>query len=133
MGAVERLNADFGLNIPLHRKPTQAETQAAQRRQEVAEAHKLFEAWRSDFIGRLNAAYRVGHLALQGIETVEDLDKLTPAQVEAIRWQPAFEYWADLLSYGSMDEQMTIFRERQVIQSRAERILNRTPTKSGAA
>ena len=32
MAAVERLNADFALSLPLHRKPTQAETQAARRR-----------------------------------------------------------------------------------------------------
>lgn len=129
MGTVERLNADFCLNLPLHRKPTPAETQAARRRQEVAEARKLFEAWRSDFISQLNAAYRVGHLALKEIETMEDLDKLSPAQVEAIQWQPAFEHWSDILSYGDIDEQMTIFRERRVIQSRTERILNRMQPK----
>ena len=32
LAAVERLNADFALSLPLHRKPTQAETQAARRR-----------------------------------------------------------------------------------------------------
>ena len=46
MAAVERLNADFALSLPLHRKPTPAETEAARRRKEVAEAHKRFEEWR---------------------------------------------------------------------------------------
>ena len=46
MGAVERLNEDFSLALPLHRKPTQAETEAARRRQEVAGAHRAFETWR---------------------------------------------------------------------------------------
>ena len=61
MAAVERLNVDFALSLPLHRKPTQAEARAARRRLEVAEAHRAFEEWRSDFINRLNAAFREGH------------------------------------------------------------------------
>ena len=65
MGAVERLNADFALALPLHRKPTQAEAQAARRRLEVARAHKEFEEWRKAFISKLCAAYRVAHIALR--------------------------------------------------------------------
>ena len=112
MGAVERLNADFGLALPLHRKPTQAEAKAARRRLEVAEAHRAFEEWRSDFINRLNAVFREGHLILKDCP---DLDKLTERETAAIKWKACFEYWADTLSYGTPAEQAQVYREREVI------------------
>lgn len=133
MATVERMNADFGLNLPLHRKATKEEEQAARRRQEIAEAHRAFEAWRTDFISQLNAAFRTAYIALQEIETVEDMDKLAPAETMAIQWQPAFEYWADTLSDGEPKAQMEIFRDRTVIQSRIDQILSHSPMKSGAA
>ena len=84
MAAVERLNADFALSLPLHRKPTQAETQAARRRMEIARAHKEFEEWRKAFISKLCEAYRVAHIALRDMT---DWDKLTEREALAIRWQ----------------------------------------------
>ncbi len=133
LAAVEKLNADFALALPLHRKPTPAETQAARRRAEVAAAHKQFEEWRKDFISKLCAAYRVAHIILKRIDTLEDIDRLSEREAMAIRWQPCFEYWADVLSYGTAQEQMKIFRERQVIQSRIDQTLKNTPGKSSAA
>lgn len=124
MAAVERLIADFGLALPLRRQPTPAEAQAARRRQETAEAHRAFEAWRADFINQLNAAYRVAHLALLEIETPEDMDKLTPAQAEAIQKQPCTEYLSDLLSDGTPKEQAQIYKERGRIAHWIEKVLN---------
>lgn len=129
MAAVERLNADFSLALPLHRQPTPAEAQAARRRMEIARAHKEFEEWRKAFISRLCASYRVAHIALRDIT---DWEKLTEREALAIRWQPCFEYWADTLANGTPEEQMEIFRERQVIQLRIDQILTSTPMKSGA-
>ena len=122
MGAVERLNADFGLALPLHRKPTQAEAKAARRRLEVAEAHRAFEAWRSDFINRLNAAFREGHLLLlhDGLDT----DHLTERQAIAIRMHETFEHWSDALSYGTPEEQAQIYRERGAIAKWIEKVLS---------
>lgn len=122
MGAVERLNADFGLALPLHRKPTQAEAKAARRRLEVAEAHRAFEAWRSDFINRLNAAFREGHLLLlhDGLDT----DHLTEGQAIAIRMHETFEHWSDALSYGTPEEQAQIYRERGAIARWIEKVLS---------
>lgn len=122
MGAVERLNADFGLALPLHRKPTQAEAKAARRRLEVAEAHRAFEAWRSDFINRLNAAFREGHLLLlhDGLDT----DHLTEGQTIAIRMHETFEHWSDALSYGTPEEQAQIYRERGAIAKWIEKVLS---------
>lgn len=122
MGAVRRLNADFGLALPLDRQPTQAEQEEARRRQEIAELHKQFETWRSGFINRLNAAYREGHLALKDCQ---DLDKLTEREAAAIKWQVSFEYWADTLTYGTPAEQAQIYREREVIGRWIEAVLKK--------
>lgn len=119
MGAVERLNADFGLALPLHRKPTQAEAKAARRRLEVAEAHRAFEEWRSDFINRLNAAYREGHLLLK-----DSPEHLTEGQAVAIQMHETFEYWSDALSYGTPQDQAQIYRERGAIARWIDKVLN---------
>ena len=110
MGAVERLNADFALALPLHRKPTQAEAQQARRRLEVAGAHNAFEEWRSEFINRLNAAFREG--------------RLTDGQAVAIRMRETFEHWSDALMFGTPEEQAQIFRERRAITRWIDRVLN---------
>lgn len=112
IGAVRRLNEDFRLALPLDHQPTQAEAKAARRRLEVAEAHRAFEIWRNEFINRLNAAYREGHLLLKDCQ---DLDKLTEREAAAIKWQVCFEHWADTLSYGTPAEQAQVYREREVI------------------
>ena len=121
MAAVERLNTDFSLSLPLHRKPTQAEAQAARRRLEIARAHKAFEEWRKSFVFKLCVAYRVAHIALQD---VKDLDSLTEREALAIRWQPCFEYWADMLEFGIPEVQAQIYRERGQIAPWIEKVLN---------
>lgn len=133
MAAVERLNADFMLGLPLHRKPTPAETEAARRRKQVAEAHKRFEEWRKSLCVKACEAYRVAHIALQGIAAPDDLDRLSERETLAIQRQAYHEYLADVLTIGEPEEQMEIFRERQVIQSRICRILSDTPMKSKTA
>ena len=120
MGAVERLNTDFGLALPLHRKPTQDEAKAARRRLEMAEAHRAFEEWRSDFINRLNAAYREGHLLLKG---GPDMEHLTEGQAAAIQMHETFEYWSDALSYGTPQDQAQIYRERGAIVRWIDKVL----------
>lgn len=133
LAAVERLNADFMLNLPLHRKPTPAETEAARRRKEVAEAHKRFEEWRKALCVKAFEAYRVAHIALQNIEAPEDLGQLSEQEQEAIYWQSYHEYLADALTIGDPEEQMEIFRDRQVIESRIDKTLNGSLMKSKTA
>lgn len=120
IGAVERLNEDFSLALPIHRKPTQAERQVARRRMEVAEAHRAFEAWRSEFIDRLNAAFREGQLLLT---ECQDLEKLTERQGAALRLQANFEYWSDILANGAPQDQAQIYRERGAIAKWIEKVL----------
>lgn len=130
MGAVDRLNADFALALPIHRKPTKAETANARQRMEIDEAYKAFEEWRKQFINLLAGAYREGHLIMQQCSSIHDL---TEREAEAIRWHADFEYWLEMLESGKIDEKMQVFRERKGIALRVEKILNHTPTKSGAA
>lgn len=121
LGAVERLNEDFSLALPIHRKPTRAEKQVARRRLEVAEAHKAFEIWREGFIAQLNAAFREGHLILM---ECQNLDKLAEREAAALRLQANFEYWSDALSNGTPQAQAQIYRERGRIQKWIDRVLN---------
>lgn len=128
LGAAERLNADFGLGLPFHRKPAKADTVAAKRREALAEVHRAFEDWRRETIYQLCACFQAAHALL-----LEPPAALTEAEALAIRWAAAAEYLADVLQSGTVDEQMTIFRERQVIQPRIEKILRHTSMRSGAA
>ena len=75
----------------------------------------------------------MAHIALQGIAAPEDLDRLSERETLAIQRQAYHEYLADVLTIGEPEEQMEIFRERQVIQSRICRILSDTPMKSKTA
>lgn len=118
MGSVRRLNEDFSLSLPLDRQPTQAERRAARRRKEIADAHKAFEDWRSDFIRQLNSAYRVAHIALtRGGE-------LTERETAAIRMQSTIEYYADALANGTPEDQAQIYRERGRLSKWIEPILS---------
>jgi len=121
LAALERLNADFSLSLPLHRKPTPAQARSARRRLEIAEAHKQFEAWRKAFIFKLCAVYRAAHLALLNLE---DWDKLTEREALAIRWQACIGYWIDTLTDGRPEEQAQIYKERGQIAQWIEKVLN---------
>lgn len=118
MGAVRRLNADFGLALPLDRQPTQTERDAARRRQETAAAHKAFEEWRDGFIQQLNAACRVAHIALK------HGGEFTAQEAAAVRMQATIEYYADALANGTAEDQAQIYRERGAIAKWIEPILN---------
>lgn len=135
LAAVERLNADFMLGLPLRRKPTPVEAEAAQRRKEVAEAHKKFEEWRKALCVKACEAYRLAHNALQRIERPDDMDTLSEREILAIQWQAYHEYLSDALTIGAPEEQAEIFRQREEVQSRLERILNGSalPMKSNIA
>lgn len=120
LAAAERINADFGLALPLRRRATLAEEQAARRRMEIAEAHKKFEAWRDSFASRLCEACREGHTALIGFTS---WDRLTAREALAVRLHEMFEYWADTLEDRSPENQAQVYRERGRISQWIERVL----------
>lgn len=110
MGAVRRLNTDFGLNLPLDRDMTPEEKREARHRKEVTAAYEVFEDWRWDFINRLNAAIRHANRL-----RVAAPDKLTDRDCIALKMHSAFENWADTLSSGTPEQQALIFQERGAI------------------
>lgn len=130
IGAIERLNADFSLGLPLRRKPTLEDTQRARKRKELARVYKSFEVWRNGLIRQLSAAYREGHLTLQNCK---GLERLTERETLAIREQARFEYLADILATGDIAEQIQIFRERGRIVQLCNKVLKNLPMKSSVA
>ena len=121
LAAVERLNVDFALALPLHRRPTQKEAEMARRRMEITKAHIEFEKWREAFIFKLCAAYRVAHIALRDMT---DWDRLTEQEAVAVRMQAQFEYLADTLENGSPSDQAQIYRERGQTTQWIEKVLS---------
>lgn len=134
LGAARRLNDDFHLGLPIDRQQTPAERreaeQAAQRRRELSDTAKAFEAWRGAILDKLTAVFRMAHLALKNCQTLDDL---TAAEALAVKWQAAVEYWADCLLSGDMAVQMDVFRDRKGVDALCNQILNHSPMKSGAA
>lgn len=130
LAAVEKLNADFNLNLPLHRQPTPEEIQAARRRAEVVQAHKDFEEWREALSRKL---CRVCLLVHDALKSAADLDKLTQAEALAVRWKSFFEYLADILDSGDISAQMEVFRNRGWISNLCETILSSSLRRSSAA
>lgn len=133
LGAAERLDREFSLGLPLRRRPTARDVRAARRQQELADTRQLFRLWQEDTIRQLNRCLLTAHLALRDTQTQADWDGLSAAQVAAIRWQSYFEYLSDLLSGGSPEEQMEIFRQRKAVLLRIEQILSPTQRRSAAA
>lgn len=121
LGAVRKLNTDFSLALPLDRKPTQEEREAAQKTRRIREQHKAFEAWRGVFLDRLNAAIRAGNKL-----DISDPEKLTKQEYTALKMKPIFEYWADLLEAGTPQDQISVYRERGDIEKWILRVLPNT-------
>ena len=108
--AAKKLNDDFRLGLLVDREQTPEEKQAARERLELAREHEAFEAWRCDFINRLNCAYRRGHIALLSGREITD------AEAEAVRRMAQAEHLADELTHGTPATQAGIYRERRQIE-----------------
>lgn len=133
MAAVRKLDADFRLGLPLDKPPDKDTVAAVQRRRETMETYRLFEQWRDGMIRRLNQCFREAHFIMKTLETPADLDRLTDAQTLAIREQARVEYYSDVLTGGTMEDMVQIFRGRGMIEQLCEKILRSTPPKSEAA
>lgn len=92
--------------------------------------YKRFEEWRHALCIKACEAYRMAHIALQRIEAPEDFDRLSERETLAIQWQSYHEYLADALTIGDPEEIAEIFKQREEVQSRLERILRESPPKS---
>jgi hypothetical protein len=118
LGAVERLNEDFFLGLPLHRKPNQREREEIKKRAEVAEQFEAFERWREEAVNRLNAAYRAGHLA-----SLKDPEQLTKAEGKANIWKETVEDWSECLSYGDLQDQLKILNDSEDVNKCIQEII----------
>lgn len=135
--AVRKLNDDFRLALPLDRQQTPQErteaVRSAAQRRELSDTYQLFEQWRENLVRQLNECFRLAHSTMKDVEAPADWDKLTEAQVLAIREQARVEYLSDALTSGEMSDIMAVYRERGLILRLVERILNPMPMSSGAA
>ena len=108
MEALQRLNQDFALNLPLGGgKPTKEQQEAARERQRVKGLHQQVEAWRADTLTQIDRAIRVANTA--------DWAAPTQQQLEAIRQRERLEYWADTLSHGTPQSQIELFKQRKKV------------------
>lgn len=126
--AVRKLNTDFSLELPIDHRPTDADRRAARHRAEIAATRQAFNEWRQETINRLNAAIRVANQA----DPTEWAD-LTEQQVIAIQWRDTLENYSDVLTGGSMDEKMEIFRLRKEVRDICNQILRSMRQNSNAA
>lgn len=127
LDAVKRLNVDFALGLDLnHREPTPRERQEIARRRMVGDTRRDFEEWRRQMINKLNAAFRVA----QNVD--KHIEALTDAEALAVREQSRIEYLSDVLSFGTLDEQVSIFRERKEVEQLCTMVLSNTPPKYAA-
>ena len=120
--AAKRLNEDFHLGLDLDRPPDPEELRERKRREE---AHKLFNEWREQMLNQLDVCIRTANLA--------DFDNLTDTAALALQWKETFEYWADVLLHGDLENQISVFRDREEVTQLCKMILQNTPTKSLAA
>lgn len=119
--ALQRINQDFGLGLALSGEITPQQRAEAQERQRIRELHQRFERWRGNTINQLTACIRVANTA--------DWGNLTDQTAEAIRRREQMEYWADLLSHGTANEQMQLFRERKRVELSISSILTTSKKK----
>ena len=126
LGAVCRLDADFHLCLPLDRPLSREELRQAEDRQQLRDTRRRFDQWREATMKDLNAAFRLGHLALKECRT------LTDQEAVAVRYMVEIEYWAELLDSKNMAEQMAVFRDRGEVTRICRTILQSMPTRLSA-
>lgn len=115
VAAVHKLDQDFSLGLV--RSGSRMTREEARKREQLIEAHKVFENWREQEMRKLNQICYKAHTALQAGP---------PWAVEqslAIRNQDLAEYCSDILDGGIPDEQAQLFRERRRMSKWTEQIL----------
>ena len=128
-GAMERLNEDFSLHLPLDRPPDAAYMREVARRREEQAAARRFEAWRLDTVNQLADCSRLANLALKFCQP----SAWTDGMVAAIREHATVDYYLDVLDGRDADAIMQIFRHRKEVRELCFRILPSTPERSTVA
>lgn len=84
----------------------------------------MFDEWREKTLNLLDVCIRTANTA--------DFENLTDAAALALKWKETFEYWADVLLHGNLENQMQLFRDEGVTRL-CKMILQNMPPKSSAA
>ena len=118
IGAAQRLNADFSLRLELDRPPgNDLHSERLARRR--------FSEWRERILLTITLCLRRANLA--------DLAAPSDAEAIAVVYREALESWYDALLHGNLDEQMSVFRNREGVVRLCKMILADTPRKSTVA
>lgn len=120
--AARQITLDFGLGLSLDRPPTRAEQAEVQKRRQVADTFRDFQAWKDDMVRSLSDTYYLGWSALRDLPESLWLD----CEAEAIRLLPVLDQWLDCLG-GDITDQMQVFRDRTGVIDTCMRILNAMP------
>lgn len=123
-GAIQKLNADFNLKLPIGRPMTVQESAEAKKRRELAERHKAFEDWRETLERKCLLAWQIGRDINERIRTGEDERLLTPQEIFAWERREWVDYIRDILIFGTPEEQAGVWRDRREVESCIEKILH---------
>lgn len=127
LDAVKRLNEDFQLGLSLDKPPSKSQRKAVQKRQKMQKTSDDYEQLRDICIALLNSTFRKGHMVL-----VNWPDRLTESEALAVKWHETVEYWADMLTFGSLDEQIEVLEDWSDIEVLCKMILRNMRKESAA-
>lgn len=129
MRAAQRLNLEFGLGLNLQGQPTEEDLMAVRRRKRADQTFRDYKQWEDDTLLRLRQCIQAAARLLETIQSPEDYERLSKADIQAIQDQAYLEELQYQLIYGDPGEQMELFRNRKGIFTRTEKILNPTQRK----
>lgn len=127
LDAVRKMNADFNLALPLDKPPSKSQRKAVQKRQKMQKTSDDYEQLRDICIALLNSTFRKGHMVL-----VNWPDRLTESEALAVKWHETIEYWSDMLTFGSLDEQIEVLEDWSDIEVLCKMILRNIRKESAA-
>ena len=105
LGAAKRINEDFILGLDPN---AQINPEMRAERKRIIKEQEQFEDWKRQTIIHLNDICRLGYQALlYGNYTGNE---------DAIRYMSIAEYYSDLLSSGTTEEQTVLYEERKDIE-----------------
>ena len=118
--ALERLNEDFSLNLPLNAPLDRKARQTIARRKQLADTQRSFDAWRFNTIKHLAECFRLAHLSKKMCSSAY----WTQPMIDAVKEQARIEDWLDTLDGDDLERQVQIFRQRKEVNAVCEKILN---------
>ena len=125
--AAKKLDADFGLALfsdTLTAPDRKRIRREKERRKKSNATWQAFDVWKDETALLLTEVIRVANQAEQ------QGPPWTPAQIDELKWREAAEDKLTTLESGDADEMITVFRERNEVKNKCEKIMRSTKTKS---